>query len=132
MSARTVQRDQLEIQAKIVQKITADKQQQLVDADSVLARDMGGLYLISGSSAATISLPDPSECAGAEVIFKCVSAQAHILSGNTVTFSDGAQLGAGLDGTTLTMAATVDASVILKSDGSRYLVPAASGSITIA
>jgi len=100
---------------------------QLVDADSVARDDCGGMYTISGSSAATVSLPDPATVIFSEVGFKCASAQQHVLSGSTIVFAEGVA-----SGNTLTFPAVVDASVVLKSDGARWLVTAASGSLTIA
>lgn len=107
-------------------------QKQLTDGDSVAAGDCGGLYTISGSSAATVSLPDPADCLMTEVGFKCASAQAHVLSGSTIVFADGVTTGAGTNGNTLTLPAVLNASVILKSDGARYVVLAASGSLSFA
>ncbi len=119
--------DAQEFRNRIVQRIRPTEQLQLVDADSLDAGQMGGLYTISGSAPATVTLPAASDCAGAEVIFKNASDQLHILSGTALTFSDGS---AGTDtGTVLTMGGLLDNSVVLKSDGSRYLVTAASGTV---
>ncbi len=124
----TIHTDPQQFQNRIVQNIQSEKQLQLVDADVLAAEDMGGLYTISGSSAATVTLPAASACAGSETIFKAASPDAHILSGTAIVFSDG---GGGTDSAaTLVFPAVVNSSAVVKSDGTRYLVTAQSGSLT--
>ncbi len=111
----------------VTQRLTAKA---LTAATSIAADDMGGLYTISGSSAVTITVPDPSTCAGTTVMFKLASDQAHILSGNAGgdTFST-SDVAVSDTGDILTFPNNIDSSAVLMSDGTRYLVIAHSGTL---
>ncbi len=110
---------------------TSQVDTQAITADRTLAADeMGGLYTISGSSAVTVTVPDPSLCAGTTITFKCASDQAHILSGNAGgdTFST-SDVVVSSTGDILTFANDINSSAVLMSDGTRYLVIAHSGTL---
>ena len=86
-----------------------------------------GVLTISGSSAVTAVMPDPTTCAGAEFTVRSLSASAHVLSGSGVAFAN-----SGSTGAKLTLAASVGASVAVKSDGLQFLVLGSRGLYTLA
>lgn len=76
-----------------------------------------GVLTISGSSATTAVMPDPTTCAGAEFTIRSLSPYFHILSGSGTAFANNTSTGAQL-----ALSNSVGASVSVKSDGSAFLV----------
>lgn len=95
-----------------------------------------GLTPISSSAGAiTLVMPLASATAGAKFIFRTLSADAHILTGSaeaagTRVFVDGQGTSATAIGSRLTFPAVAGSTVILESDGAKYLIVAKSGSFT--
>lgn len=95
-----------------------------------------GVYTLSGSTALTWIMPLASSVPAGTFVFRTASAQAHILTGSQET--SGTKVFAGMAGATpategsaLTLPAVQGSSVALISDGSKFLVMAASGSCTL-
>lgn len=84
----------------------------------------GGVYTVSGSAAIGVNLPAEASNAGIDVVVRTASAHAHVLTGSSIT--DGTDVG-----TELALAAIEGSSVVLKCDGSQYIVLGSSGSITL-
>ena len=76
-----------------------------------------GLCLVSGNVVHTLLLPSASDVPNAEYIFRCTSAHAHVLTGSNNTF-----VGTGSSGTRVALSGTVGSSVVLRSDGSAFLI----------
>ena len=105
-----------------------------ITANTTLSK--GGVYTVSGNSPVTVTMPLAASCPGANFVFRCVSAQAHVLTCSQE--SNGTKAFAGLAGATpsnlgsaFTLPATVGSSAVLTSDGLSFLFSAASGSCTI-
>ena len=95
-----------------------------------------GVYTLSGSTALTWIMPLASSVPAGTFVFRTASAQAHILTGSQET--NGTKVFAGMAGATpategsaLTLPSVQGSSVALISDGSKFLVMAASGSCTL-
>ena len=96
----------------------------------------GGVYTVSGNSPVTVTMPRAAAVPGANFIFRCLSAQAHVLTGSQET--NGTNVFAGLAGATpansgsaFTLPAVVGASASFTSDGLSFLFTAASGTCVI-
>ena len=93
-----------------------------------------GLQTISGAVGVShsITLPTASQHPGAMFAFRCLSvAVAHILTGSGEAPISGLdQLGAIVNGSSLTLGSAVGSGVVLFCDGLKYRVMAGSGSIT--
>ena len=99
----------------------------------------GGVYTISSSAALTITLPDPADVPGAPFTFRCASVHAHQITSPQVTAdTETIHCTAGIthvgstDGARLALENVVGSSVRMVSDGAKYLITAASGTLTIA
>jgi len=95
-----------------------------------------GVYTVSGTSALTTFVPDPSSIPGGNVIVRAISNKAHILTGSAnvagVNIFAGRLGGPVREGTMLTFAGVREGeSVSLVSDGRVYLLTGMSGSCTI-
>lgn len=97
---------------------------------------IGGVYTMSGVNAITTVMPLASSVPGSTFVFRNISAKAHTLTGSQET--NGTLVFAGLAGATpanqgsnLALEATAGASVALISDGLKFLVMAASGTVTL-
>jgi len=95
-----------------------------------------GVYTVSGATALTTFVPDPSAIPGGHVIVRAISDKAHILTGSAnvvgVNIFAGRLGGPVHEGTKLTFAgAAAGESVSLVSDGRVYLLTGMSGSCTI-
>jgi len=95
-----------------------------------------GVYTVSGASALTTFVPDPSSVPGGMVIVRAISNKAHILTGSAnvagVNIFAGRLGGPVREGTKLLFAGTAEGeSVSLVSDGRAYLLTGMSGSCTI-
>ena len=93
-----------------------------------------GVYTVSGASALTSSLPDPSSIPGGMVIVRAISNKAHVLTGSAAVagvniFRSSPLATANVVGQKFTFAATVGETVTLISDGLAFCVAAGSGSI---
>ncbi len=106
---------------------------------SLTAGQAAGVSTVSGTSAAlTVSLPSAALTAGSMIVFRSLSAHAHIVSasgdaGNTITrqvFSGTAGMVSGL-GSRVTFPATVGTSCVLFSDGLSYCLIGGSGTLTV-
>lgn len=85
-----------------------------------------GVMTVSGSSAVTTVMPDPSTCLGAEFTIRSLSPHAHLLSGSGTVFANNTSTGAQL-----ALSNSVGASVALKSDGVVFLVLGNRGTVTL-
>lgn len=82
-----------------------------------------GVCTMSGSGAVlTVALPTAAAAIGAEFIWRNVDARAHILSNSGETGGTFNLVSGAVTGSKVTMAAVVGASVIMKSDGVRFIV----------
>jgi hypothetical protein len=95
-----------------------------------------GVYTLSGGSPQTWVMPTAASVPGGTFVFRCLSAQAHVLTGSQE--APGTKVFAGFPGGTpdangsrLTLPAVIGSSVALVSDGVSFLLMAASGSCTI-
>ena len=90
-----------------------------------------GIYTISGTAAANVTLPQASVHPGGVFVFRSLSPYAHFITGSETApkrvFNDGVNAGSRL-----TLENVVGASVALQSDGVNYIVMAGSGSLTYA
>jgi len=87
------------------------------------------MYTVSGSTGSgiiTVTLESPTLNPGSYWIFRATSADAHVLTGSGLSFTDGTNV--GID---ITLDATIGSSVALMSDGANYLVMANSGTLTL-
>lgn len=83
-----------------------------------LSAGNAGLIWLSGSSAITVVMPDPTTCAGACFAFLNRTGFANIISSsNFHGFVGGAAIG-----TTLTLSGVVDAALSLICDGGQYII----------
>ena len=95
------------------------------------AASLPGVYTISGSSAASVTMPLAADALGGVFVFRNTSAQAHFLTGSseaagTTVFTNGTS-----KGSKLALAAAVGNSVTLVSDGVNFCVLGNSGSLTL-
>ena len=98
---------------------------------------VAGVYTLSGSSAREVVLPLASSVPGSTLVFRGVSAHAHVITGSQE--AAGTKVIAGVPGTSglagqgskIALPAVAGSSVALISDGLNFLVTAASGSYTI-
>jgi len=93
-----------------------------------------GVYTVSGASALTTTVPDPSSIPGGLVIVRAISNKAHILTGSSAVagvniFRSSPLATANVTGQKITFAATVGETVTLISDGLAFCIAAGSGSI---
>ena len=98
-------------------------------ADATLGAGSGGVQVMSSSTGAvTLTLPDASVSPGMLLTARNGSEHAHIL-----TASQGPSIIADSTtlGDTITMAAQLNASAVLQSDGSAWIVLGSSGSVSI-
>ena len=108
---------------------------QTITAATTLAA--GGVYVVSGNSAVTVTMPLAASVPGSTFIFRSTSAHAHVLTGSQETA--GTKVFAGMfgvsgvngQGSSLALNATQGSSVALVSDGASFLLHALSGSCTI-
>lgn len=97
---------------------------------------VGGVYEVSGVAAVTVSMPLASTVPGAQFVFRSTSAHAHVLTGSAWAKGERAFAGisgsAGIvDGAAIVFPAIIGTSVVLVSDGNKYLYTGGSGSIKI-
>lgn len=109
----------------------------VITASSAQTFLLPGAYVLSSSSGAvTATVPDPGRVPGGKFIFRCGSAHAHLITGSVpghTSFSITPGITAtGARGTRIALENVQNSSVVLESDGFRYLVSACSGTITIA
>jgi len=95
-----------------------------------------GVYTISGSTALTVVMPLASDVPGGYFVFRNASVHAHSLTGSAETsgvkvFVGGFNI-SGSDGSRISTAASLNASVSLRSDGARYCLSAHNGTVTFA
>lgn len=93
-----------------------------------------GVYTVSGASALTTTVPDPSSIPGGMVIVRAISNKAHVLTGSANVagvniFRSSPLATANVVGQKFTFAATVGETVTLVSDGLAFCIAAGSGSI---
>lgn len=81
-----------------------------------------GVLTVSSSAALTNVMPTAASCPGAEFIFRNLSAHAHILTSSQETAGTTVFVSGVLVGQKITMAATVGAVTMLKSDGVHFVV----------
>lgn len=94
-----------------------------ITSATTLTPGNAGVLTVSSSAALTNILPTAASCPGAEFIFRNLSAHAHIITSSQETAGVTAIVsGASFVGAKITMAATVGAAVILKSDGVHFTV----------
>ena len=105
-----------------------------VTATGALADGDAGMFTVSGSAALTVTMPLASSCAGAVMMFKATSADAHVLTGSAEAGGVTVFCDATTVGSRLTLKTTVaNESVALMSDGTHFVVLGSmSGSYTIA
>ena len=94
-----------------------------------------GVYTVSGASALTTTVPNPSSVPGGVVIVRAISDKAHILTGSSAVagvniFRSSPLATANVTGQKITFAATVGETVTLISDGLAFCIAAGSGSIS--
>jgi len=97
---------------------------------------VGGVYTVSGTAAVTVTMPLASTVPGAQFVFRTTSAHAHVLTGSAWAKGERAFAGisgsAGIvDGAAIVFPAVLGSSVVLVSDGNKYLYTGGSGSIKI-
>jgi hypothetical protein len=95
-----------------------------------------GVYTIAGGSPTAVVMPTAASFPGATFVFRAASAQAHFLTGSAETvgspaFTKTAGASGVAVGSKLTLPAVAGSSVVLVSDGNKYIVSAASGSFTL-
>ena len=113
---------------------------QTITGDSVVVTSPG-VYAISssGGGGETITLPSVTAFPGANFVFRCATADAHILTGSSAdqkaVFTGLTQVAAGTAaakvGSKLSFAAVLGTSVVLVSDGTQYCITGGSGSFTL-
>lgn len=110
----------------------------VITASSAQTFLLPGVYILSGSGVGnvTASVPDPGSVPGGTYVFRAGSAHAHVITGTVAGFQCfGTTPGTtttGVRGSSLTLDSVQNSSVVLTSDGFRYLIAASSGTCVLA
>ena len=107
--------------------------QAITTAGAVIAT--AGVYTVSGASALTTTVPNPSSIPGGMVIVRAISGKTHSLTGSAAVagvniFRSSPLATANVVGQKFNFASNVGETVTLISDGLAFCVAAGSGSIT--
>ena len=90
-----------------------------------------GVYTLDAVGPTTASLVDPFTIPGAEYVFLTTQAQDHVITSSAVAYNTLANGQTDKIGTRVTTPGDVYDSIVLKSDGYRYLILGASGSYAL-
>lgn len=93
-----------------------------------LSAGNAGVYWLSGASAITVVMPDPSTCPSSVFVFRSLTAVGNILSGSgTKFFTNGNSAGGQM-----TLSSAIGASQVLLSDGSSFISLGGYGTLVFA
>lgn len=99
---------------------------------TLTAGQAAGVNTISGSAALTIVLPTAAASVGSYMVFRTLSAHAHVITASQETAGTTPIASTTQHGSRITLPAVVGSSVALISDGANILIVGNSGTLTIA